>query len=178
MAKKAYEETNISAIGSAIKTLVGGTGGYTTSEMASAITTNLQKKATGSQSITSNGTYDVTAKAEVVVNVSGGGTPVLQDKSVVANGTYTADQGYDGLATVTVNVPNPSTGSLSISANGTYDVTNYASAVVNVSGGGGLPTGWVMGEVTFNEDTNVVTFTHNLNSTKYFFIDRDRKSVV
>ena len=28
----------------------------------------------------------------------------LQDKSVSSNGTYTADTGYDGLGTVTVNV--------------------------------------------------------------------------
>lgn len=35
-------------------------------------------------------------------------------------------------ATANVNVPNPSTGSLEITTNDTYDVTNYASVVVNV----------------------------------------------
>lgn len=29
-----------------------------------------------------------------------------QDKEIIANGTYTADEGYTGLGTVTVNVPN------------------------------------------------------------------------
>lgn len=39
-----------------------------------------------------------------------------------------------GLGTVDVNVPNPSTGTLSIEQNGTFDVTDYAEAQVNVSG--------------------------------------------
>ena len=50
-------------------------------------------------------------------------------KNIVANGT---DIDVSNYATVDVAVPNPSTGSLDISANGTYDVTTKASAVVNV----------------------------------------------
>ena len=44
----------------------------------------------GSQTITSNGTYDVSALAEAVVNVSGGGSGVQY-----ATGTYTPSQTYD-----------------------------------------------------------------------------------
>lgn len=33
---------------------------------------------------------------------------------------------------IIVNVPNPSTGAINISENGTYDVTQYASAIVNI----------------------------------------------
>lgn len=59
----------------------------------------------GSQTITSNDTYDVTELAEVVVNVSGGGSPTLQSKTVTPTEsvqTVTADDGYDGLDEVEV----------------------------------------------------------------------------
>lgn len=36
--------------------------------------------------------------------ISGGGEVSLQDKTITENGTYTADEGYDGLGNVTVNV--------------------------------------------------------------------------
>ena len=56
-------------------------------------------------SATANGTYQSSTKYgydEVTVNVQ----PNLQNKTVTQNGTVTADQGYDGLGTVTVNVSN------------------------------------------------------------------------
>jgi hypothetical protein len=70
--------------------------------------------------------------------VKGGGTEINnQDITVTENGTYTADTGYTGLGTVSVNVPNPSTGTVTITENGSYDVTEYATAEVNVPTGGG-----------------------------------------
>ena len=74
---------------------------------------------------------------------SGGGSssPTLVTKEIISNGTYTAsNDSADGYSSVTVNVPSSGitpTGSINITTNGTHDVTNYASAVVNVSGGGG-----------------------------------------
>lgn len=71
---------------------------------------------------------------------SGEGTTIkLQEKTVTDNGTYTADDGYDGLSKVTVNVPKGTTptGTKDITSNGTHDVTNYASVNVNVPTGGG-----------------------------------------
>lgn len=74
-------------------------------------------------------------KQRVVLTAAlvGGGSPINnQDITVTSNGIYTADEGYTGLGTVDVNVPNPSTGTINITTNDTYDVTNYASAVVAV----------------------------------------------
>ena len=60
-------------------------------------------KPSGTLNIDKNGSYDVTEKAGVVVAVPDRAV-VLQDKTVTENGTYTADDGYDGLGTVTVQV--------------------------------------------------------------------------
>ena len=54
--------------------------------------------------ITQNGTYDTTLNDEVTVNVSGGGSAVIQPLSVTQNGTYNPPSGVDGYAPVTVNV--------------------------------------------------------------------------
>ena len=80
-----------------------------------------------SETVTQNGTYDTTTKDEVVVNVQGGGTPNLQDKTFTQNGTYTADAGYDGLGTVTVNVSGGGSSNLY-----EFDYTKYSGTVDEV----------------------------------------------
>jgi len=57
-------------------------------------------------SITANGTYtapDGSAYSPVSVNV----TPQLQTKTIVSNGTYVPDTGYEGFSGVFVTVPTP-----------------------------------------------------------------------
>lgn len=72
---------------------------------------------------------------------TGGGSapanPIIESLSVTENGTYTAPNGVDGYSPVTVNVPVPDgyiipSGSIQITANGTYDVTEKSSAVVSI----------------------------------------------
>lgn len=63
---------------------------------------------------------------------SGGGATINnEDITITSNGEYTASEGYTGIGTATVNVPQP-TGTISITANGTADVNDYQYADVNV----------------------------------------------
>lgn len=68
----------------------------------------------------------------------GGGDISVESLSVTENGTYTASSGH-AYNPINVSVPTgifPS-GTSSITSNGIYDITDFASVDVNVSGGGG-----------------------------------------
>ena len=62
----------------------------------------------------------------------------LQDKNVTPleqEQVITADNGYDALRTVVVaEMPAQPSGEIELTQNGTYDVKNYATAVVKVAG--------------------------------------------
>ena len=63
----------------------------------------------------------------------GGGEATGTKKiSITANGTTTHNVKASANAEITANVPNPSTGTKEITSNGTHDVTDFASAQVNV----------------------------------------------
>ena len=80
---------------------------------------------------------------DIVVEAEGGTPTPTQEKTVniTANGTHTVtpDEGYAlSKVTANVNVPIPEgyiqpSGTLSITANGTYDVKNYASINVSIT---------------------------------------------
>lgn len=75
------------------------------------------------------------ADIEVINTPDSGDAPVINPLSVTSNGTYTAPAGVDGYAPVTVNVPQgvfPS-GSVTLTEEDTYDVTDKAQAVVDFS---------------------------------------------
>lgn len=61
----------------------------------------------GTQTITENGTYDITQYASVQVNIPSE-QPVIQSKVITANGTYSAPSGVDGYSPIVVNVPSDS----------------------------------------------------------------------
>ena len=107
---------------------------------------------------------------------SGGNNPTLVTKEITVNGTYTAsNDSADGYSSVTVNVPSSGitpTGSINITTNGTHDVTNYASAVVNVSSGGSATQHVIHLEFSDETNTNVnvyyndATFSSIITSSK------------
>lgn len=61
------------------------------------------------------------------------GTFNLGPKTITQNGVYSAeDDNLGGYDEVTVNVPSQASGTINIAQNGTYDVSQYANAAVNV----------------------------------------------
>lgn len=79
---------------------------------------------------------------DIVIKATGGGgttpaNPIIESLSVTENGTYAAPSGVDGYSPVQVNVPIPDgyiipNGIINIDKNGTYDVTEKASAIVSI----------------------------------------------
>ena len=102
---------------------------------------------TGNIDITQAGTTDVTNYATATVPTGTAGTPTatkgaVSNHSVSVTPSVTNTTGYITGSTktgtaVTVSASELVSGSETKTANGTYDVTNLAELVVNVSGGGG-----------------------------------------
>ena len=63
----------------------------------------------------------------------GGEGSNLGTKTITQNGVYSAeDDDLDGYNEVTVNVPSQASGTINITQNGTYDVSQYANAAVSI----------------------------------------------
>lgn len=91
------------------------------------------------KSITQNGTYNASSDnadgySSVTVNVSGGGSAVVQPLSVTENGTYNPPSGVDGYAPVTVNVSGGGGGIVSVDHN-IYTYTPNVTAAGAMSAG-------------------------------------------
>lgn len=114
-------------------------------------------KPTGTLSISSNGSYDVTnyAEAEVAVPLPSGTKQV----TISDAGTTTEDvTDFEQVEIITQGLVKP-TGTKEITENGTgIDVSAYASVNVNVSGGGGgLPT-WDERGLSYNSWETIATY--------------------
>lgn len=149
----------------------------------------------GTKNITENGTHDVKNYASVSVEVETGGAadPVLQDKTVnpqFSRQIITADEGYDGLGTVTVNgmdedyiIPS---GTETITENGKYNIEEYKYVQVNVEGSGGdtsIPSGYTRCDyiqftgsqlvdtgIIGNQDTRIIaSFTWESTTQQHLF---------
>lgn len=125
-----FEKVNVNVPGATTKELfeANANGTYDIAEYAN-VKVDVPNPSTGILNIVANGEYDVTEKAEVSVAVP---QPSGKAPMITANGANIDIKDYE---TVDVNVPNPSVGTLEITENGVYDVTEKASVNVEVPAG-------------------------------------------
>lgn len=87
----------------------------------------------------------------------------MTEKTITQNGTYTAStEGLDGYSKVNVSIDEP-TGTLEIDQNGTFDVAQYANALVNVASGGYSYLS--IQDITPTEDLSVLEINFDINKT-------------
>ena len=123
----------------------------------------------GTEIYSSNGTHDVTEIAQAVVNVPSGvaGVPTAT-KGTVSNHSVSVTPSVTNIAglisggtltgtAVTVSASELVSGSETKTVNGTYDVTNLASLVVNVSGSSSKNTQTVQGTTRTTSTTLAAT---------------------
>ena len=112
-----------------------------------AVTVSASELVSGTYTVDSSGTKDVTNYASASVPAGTAGTPsaskgAVSNHSVSVTPSVTNTEGYisggtiNGTA-VSVSASELVSGSDTLTDNGDYDVTNLASVTVNVSGGGG-----------------------------------------
>lgn len=162
---------------------VTNTTGYITGSTinGTAVTVSASELVSGTKSITTNGTSDVTNYASVDVSVPGANltsqsiifSPVYQNST----DTITPPQGYDGLTQVTVEINNPSAVT-NCGINGEYSTVNgqrkwTASAVCNCTSAGWVNRGtvdtedWTLNAVASNTSITPTESTQYLGGTNY-----------
>lgn len=127
---------------------VTNTTGYITGDTktGTAVTVSASELVSGTYSVSSSGTKDVTTYASVSVPAGTAGSPALTVgtvsnhtktiRSSVINSTGWITGGTVSGASTNVSASDLVSGSETKTENGTYDVTNLAQLIVNVSGGG------------------------------------------
>lgn len=174
MANVLVERSYLEDIADSIRAKLAVTDTYKPAEMSGAIDSISGGgiTPTGTISINSNGTYNVTnyASADVAVPTASGTKQV----SITQNGTTTEDVTNYASAQITVAVPGASLGTKSITANGTYNASSdsldgYSSVTVNVSGGGGTDNLAELcnGTLTRLDDDNITSFLISLRSSTF-----------
>lgn len=148
-----------------------GTAGYLTagSTNGTAVSVSASELVSGTYTVDSSGTKDVTNYASA--SVPAGSVSASASKGTVSNhsvsvtptatvGTagYIAAGSTNGTA-VTVSASELVSGSQTITENDTYDVTNLASVVVNVSGGGSSDVQIGFADVETSSSSSTLTFT-------------------
>ena len=170
---------------------VTNTTGYITggTKTGTAVSVSASELVSGTLSITSSGTKDVTNYASASV-ASGGATAsatkgAVSNHSVTVTPSVTRTAGYVTAGTasgtaVTVSASELVSGSETKTANGTYDVTNLAELVVNVSGGGGssknVQVAQSTSRATSSTYTNVISLTCSTAGTYTIYWDCFRSS--
>ena len=149
------------------------TGGTKT---GSSVTVTAADLTSGRRTITQNGLVDVTNFEEALVNVEGGDVINNQNKTVsptTSTQTVTADTGYTGLGTVTVNaMPTGTEGTpvADVETDATTQNIIVTPKTTNTAGyiSGGLRVGEPVtinpGVTTFNGQTGDVTYTAPVSS--------------
>lgn len=137
-----------------------------------AVTVSASDVVSGTLSITSAGTKDVTTYASATV-ATGGATAsaskgTVTNHSITVTPMVTRTAGYVTAGTangtaVTVSASELVSGSETKTTNGTYDVTNLASLVVNVSGGGGSGIGDLLSTTAIGAYSTSSTQATNMN---------------
>lgn len=144
------------------------------------------------ETVTADAGYDGLSQVSVTVNAMPSGTAgtptatkgAVSNHSVSVTPSVTNQTGYITGSTKTgtavmVSASELVSGSETKTANGTYDVTNLASLVVNVSGASGVKTGalTVASNVNTSTSTQITTTTAiGFTPKKFFFYRSDRSA--
>ncbi len=166
---------------------VTNTTGYITgsTKTGTGVSVSASELVSGTYSVTSSGTKDVTNYASASVPSGTEGTPTatkgtVSNHSVTVTPSVTNTAGYisggthNGTA-VTVSASELVSGSETKTANGTYDVTNLAQIIVNVSGGGSSGLVYETGTWTPSEDVAnyVILFANTYTTAPFYYMIAD-----